>query len=126
MTKKAKKGKGIEKAEEILKSGEAFKKFKQIIKAQKGNLKDIKFANFKKDILSKKSGKIIDIHNKKITAVARFAGCPIDKSSGLRIYFNLGDKVKKGEVIATLYAESKSRLNSAINFFHKSKPIRIR
>ncbi len=126
MTKKAKKGKGIEMAKAILKSGEALKKFNQIIKAQKGSLENIKFAKFKKDILSKRSGKITDIHNKKITAVARFAGCPIDKSSGLRIYYSLGDKIKKGEVIATIYAESKSRLNSAVTFFHKSKPIRIR
>jgi len=126
MTDKAKKGKGIEMAKEIVSSGGALRKFEQIIKAQEGNFKNIRFAQFKKDILSKKSGKIKDIHNKKINAVAKFAGCPVDKSAGLYLYFHLGDKVKKGEKIITIYAESKSRLNSAANFFHKSKPIRVR
>ena len=126
MTEKAKKGKGIEMAKEILKSGKALKKFEEIIKAQEGDFSKIKFAQFKKDILSEKSGKVKDIHNKKINVAARFAGCPVDKSAGLYLYHKLGDKVEKGEKLITIYAESKSRLNSAINFFHKSKPIRIR
>ncbi len=126
MTEKAKKGKGEELAKEILQSGKALKKFKQIIKAQEGDLNKIKLAKFKKDILSKKSGKIIEIHNKKITSIARASGCPIDKLAGLRIYNSLGDRVKKGEVLTTIYTESKSRLNSAVNLFHRIKPIRIR
>ncbi len=126
MTDKAKKGKGIEMAKKILESGEALKKFEQIIKAQEGDFSKIKLAQFKKDILSRKSGKIIDIHNKKINSVARFAGCPVDKSAGLFLCHKLGDKIKKGEKLVTIYSESKSRLNSAVNFFHKTKPIRIR
>ncbi len=126
MTDKAKRGKGFEVAKKIITSGEALRKFEQIIKAQEGDFKKIKFAEFKKDIVSKKSGKIKDIHNKKINAIARFAGCPIDKASGLYIYHHLNDRVKKGEILMTIYAESKTRLNSAVNFFHKSKPIRIR
>jgi len=126
MTDKAKKGKGFKMAKEIVDSGEALKKFEQIIKAQEGDFNKIKFAQFKKDILSKKSGKIIEIHNKKINAAARFTGCPVDKTAGLYLHYHLNDKVKKGEKIITIYSESKSRLNSAVNFFHKSKPIRIR
>lgn len=126
MSGKAKKGKGKEMAKKIVSSGAAIKKFIEIIKAQEGSFDNIKFAKLKKDILSSKSGKIVDIHNKKINAAARFAGCPVDKSAGLYIYFHLGDKVKKGEKLITIYAESKTRLNSAINFFHKSKPISIR
>jgi AMP phosphorylase len=125
MTDKAKRGKGIEMAKKILESGEALRKFEQIIKAQEGDFENIKCAQFKKDILSKKSGKIIDIHNKKINAAARFAGCPIDKSAGLFLCHKLGDNIKKGETLITIHSESKSRLNSAVNFFHKTKPIRI-
>ncbi len=126
MTEKAKKGKGIEMAKKIIQSGDALKKFGQIIKAQEGDFKNIKFAKFKKDMLAHKSGKVTDIHNKKINATARFAGCPVDKSAGLYLYHHIGDKIKKGEKLITVYAESKSRLNSAVNFFYKSKPIRIR
>jgi len=126
MTKKAKKGKGIEMAKEILDSGKAFEKFKQIIKAQGGDLKRIKSAKFKKDILSKKTGKIFEVNNKKINSLARISGCPTDKFAGLYIYIDVGNKIKKREKILTIYSESKSRLRQAINFYNNQKPIKIK
>jgi putative thymidine phosphorylase len=126
MTKKAEKGKGIEMAKKILVSGKAFEKFKQIIEAQGGSLKEIKPAKFRKNILAKKSGRIFEIDNKKINNLARVAGCPADKFAGLYIYHNLKEKVKKREVILTIYYESKSRLNQALKFYKDKKPIIIR
>jgi len=125
MTRKAKKGRGIALAEYILDSGEAFVKFKQIIKAQKGSLRRIKIAKFKKDIFMKKNGKIKEIDNKKITLLARIAGCPMDKSAGLYLYKHVGDSLKKGEKLLTIYAESKPRLREAIEFFKTQRPIKI-
>jgi AMP phosphorylase len=126
MAGKAKKGEGVKLATEILSSGKAFKKFQEIIKAQKGKLTDIKPAKFKKDILSKKSGKISEINNKKINALARIAGCPADKLSGLYLYYHVGDKIKKGERLLTIYSESKSRLKEAIKVYDSKKPIKIK
>jgi AMP phosphorylase len=125
MTKKAKLGEGMELAKKILYSGKAFKKFKEIIAAQGGNINGIKTAKFKRDILAKKSGKIFEIDNKKIARLARVAGCPIDKFAGLYLPLNTGDLIKKGEKIVTIYSESKARLNQAIEFYEKEKPIRI-
>jgi len=125
MVKKAKKGKGIELSKEILQSGKALEKFEQIIIAQEGNLKEIKPAKFRKNILSKKSGKIKEINNKKINSLAKIAGCPIDKFSGVYLYFHVKDKIKKGEKILTIYSESKSRLKHAIEFYNKEKPIKF-
>src|SRR4030042_5655609 len=110
MTKKAKKGDGVGLAENILNSGKAFAKFKQIIKAQKGNLDRLKYAKFKQDIFAKKSGTIKEIDNKKTTLLARIAGCPMDKSAGLYLYKHVKDKLSKGEKLLTIYAESKPRL----------------
>ncbi len=126
MTGKAKKGKGEEMAGEILHSGKAFQKFKDIIEAQGGSIKKMKFAKFKRDVLSKKSGKILNINNKKINSLARVAGCPVDKSAGLYLYFHLGDRVKKGEKLLTIYAESKTRLNAAVALYYNIKPIKIK
>jgi len=125
MTGKAKKGEGIEMAEKILRSGKAFEKFKEIIKAQKGKIKDFKISKLKKDIFSNKKGKIREIDNKKMNSLARVAGCPADKFAGLYLYNHVGTKVKKGEKILTIYAQSKSRLNEAIKFYKRSKPITI-
>jgi thymidine phosphorylase len=126
LTKKAKKGKGQVLAREILSSGKAFEKFKEIIKAQKGKLKEIRESKFKKTIFAKKTGKVIEIDNKKINSLARVVGCPKDKYSGLRIYVSLKDKIKKRSKILTIYAESKSRLNEAVRFYKEIKPISIK
>ncbi len=123
MTGKAKKGQGGKMAEKILKSGKAFEKFKEIISAQEGSLKTIKLAKFKKDILAETTGKIKSIHNKKISLLARIAGCPADKASGLYIHLHVNNKFKKGDKILTVYAESKPRLKEAIKYYSKEKPI---
>ncbi len=125
MTKKAKKGQGEKLAREILDSGKAFEKFQEIISAQKGTIKNIKLSMFKKDIISKSNCKIKEINNKKINLLARVAGCPTDKGSGLYLYFHVGNKVNKGKKILTIYSDSKPRLKEALKFYNKEKPIQF-
>lgn len=125
LTGKAKKGKGIEKAREILYSGSAYKKFKEIIRAQGGKLNGVKPASNCIDILAKKDGVIKKIDNKGINSLATVAGCPVDKSSGIYLYVHIGDKVKKGDKLFTLYSESKSRMREAKSFYKKNQPIKI-
>ncbi len=126
MTGKAKKGKGIELAKKILQSGKAFKKFQEIIKAQKGHLNNLKLGKFNKDIKAKKSGKIVEIDNKNINFLARVLGCPADKSAGIYIHKHLNDLVKNRETLLTFYAESEEKLKEALGFYKKIKPIGIK
>ncbi len=126
LAKKVKKGQGEKLAEEILQSGKAFEKFKEIIKAQKGKLVEIKPSKFKKDIFVKRNGKILEINNKKINILARSAGSPADIYAGLFLYVCKNERVKKGQKLLTIYAESKPRLNEAIRFYEKIKPIKVR
>src|SRR3989338_2472074 len=88
LTKKSKSGKGYILSSKILKSGEAFKKFKEIIKAQGGIVKQPSLAKFKKEIIADKNFKITSIDNKKINELARLAGSPADKKAGL--YLKIG------------------------------------
>jgi AMP phosphorylase len=125
MTGKCKKGKGIEKAGEILYSGKAFEKFKEIIKAQQGNLRRIKEAPFKHEILTSKSGKIKEINNREINSLARTAGCPVDKSAGIYLHYKKGDRVKKNSKLLTIHAESLSRLRQAIKYYGRIRPMKI-
>jgi len=125
MTGKARTGKGEKIAEEILNSGKAFEKFKEIINAQGGSLKKINLAKFKKDILSTRAGKILEIDNKKISFLARITGCPADKFSGVYLYYHVGDALKKREKLLTIYANSKARLEQAIKFYKDTPPIQI-
>ena len=126
MTGKSTTGKGIDLARNILYSGKAFKKFNQIIKAQNGSINRIRESKFKKLVIANKSGKVHEINNKKITSLARLAGCPVDKASGIYLYVHKGDKVKKGDRLFEIHSESKTRLTSAIDFYHKNNFIKIR
>lgn len=126
MSDKAKKGKGIELAEKILYSGKAFEKFKQIVKAQQGSLKRLHFAKLKKDIFVKNHGEIVEIDNQKINELARIAGSPVDKRSGIYLHFHVGGSVKKGDKLVTIYSETQARINEATRFFKESKPVKIR
>ena len=125
---KAKKGKGKNLAKQILESGKAFNKFKDIIDAQEGKVYSIeqlgsKLGKFKKDIFSSKTSKIREINNKKVNFIASMAGCPADKGSGIYLNKHVGDKVKKGEKILTLYSETEIELKEAVKFYKKNKVI---
>ncbi len=125
---KTKKEKGLELAREILKSGKASKKFYEIIEAQKGSVPTIaeidkKLGSHKKNILAEKNFKISQIDNKKINLLASVAGSPMDKGSGLYLYYRIGDKVKKGDKILTIYSDSKTRLENALELYEKFNPL---
>ncbi len=128
MVHKAKIGEGEKMAVEILDSGRAYEKFKEIIKAQGGSLKRIDTLHFRaakhhKDIISSRNFVIKKIDIKRINQTAIIAGCPSSKSAGIYLYKHLGDKVRRGEKLLTIYAELPSELKEALNFYRKVKPI---
>lgn len=125
MTGKTKKGQGIKMAGELLYSGKAYEKFKQILKAQGGSIKKLNPGKFRHNILAKKSGKILEINNKAINLFARVAGCPADKSAGIYLYVHKNENIKKNEKILTIYSESESRLREAVKFYNENEVIII-
>jgi len=120
--------------EDILSSGKALKKFKEIINTQNGHTKnsedfekrvsELKLAHFKKEIFSLKSGKIVNLDNKEVNIIARILGCPENKSAGIYIYRNSG-VITKGEKLMVLYSESQAKLNEAIGLIKEKNPIEI-
>jgi len=127
---KAKKNQGKKIAEEILKSGEAYNKFIEIIKIQKGDIKKINktlsLAKYSKTIKVSRNTKIKSINNKKINLLARVAGCPGDKKAGVYLHKHVGDILKKSQPLITIYAQSKNRLNDAVAFYKENKIISLR
>jgi putative thymidine phosphorylase len=104
-------------AKEILNSGLAYKKMKEIIRAQGGNPRinpdKIPVGEFQYQYKASKKGKIIEIDNIIISKIARLAGASQNKGAGIYINKKLKDKVKKGEKIFTIYAENKNKLEFA-------------
>ncbi|MFC1723297.1 AMP phosphorylase [Nanoarchaeota archaeon] len=110
------KRKGFYQAKQILESGKAFEAFERMVVAQGKKTLDpdkIKLGKFTFDVKARCKGKIQYIDNKSIARIAKAAGTPHDKESGIDLYFRVGDKVKKGDKIFTVYAKSKKKLDYA-------------
>ena len=102
---------------EIIDSGTALRKMKEIIKAQGGNpnvkSKDIELGKYSFIFKSKKSGNVSYISNNLVCRIAKIAGAPFDKCAGVYLHEKVNDKVKKNSPLFTIYAESREKLGYA-------------
>jgi len=113
-----------EKVLEILESGKAYDKFREIIVAQGGKKRPhVPKASLFYEYKTTKGGRVKEIHNKEISKLARIAGAPDDKSAGLYLRVRRNNGIKKGEILFTLYAESKMKLDTAVSYLKSIKPI---
>jgi AMP phosphorylase len=121
----------VNKAKEILSSGKAYEKFLEIVKAQNGKdnvekkIGELKLAKFSRKIKSKKTGRITKISNEKINGLCRILGTPETIGAGIYLHKHRGN-VKKGEVIMTLYSESKKKMRESVKFIKEFKPVLIK
>jgi len=123
---KAKKGKGKKIATEILESGKALKKMKEIIKAQGGKIfksDEIKYAKYKAVIRANCEGEISKINIKKCIKAARLAGAPADAKAGLMLHVNEEDTLKKDDIVFVIYATNPRKLELAKKYVQKDSPI---
>ncbi len=108
---------GSIRARELLSSGAALKKFKEIVAAQGGNpdvkSSDLKPGKYSKEIYAVKTGYINSISNKALVAIAKAAGSPNDKGAGILLAKKQGQPVEAGEVVYTIYADSEAKCQRA-------------
>ncbi len=111
-----------------IESGNAIEKFKEFVTLQGGDLSEILSGNYKAskyfDIISNKSGFVSELNaeNVGITSLILGAGrCKkedkIDYLAGVILHKKVGDKVEKGEKLATLYSSDENLFNSATKEF---------
>ncbi|MFX1364856.1 MAG: hypothetical protein ACFFCE_07410 [Promethearchaeota archaeon] len=127
---KAQKGMGQTLAKDILRTGKAYEKMKKIIEAQGGNPEiipeDIELGPYVKDFYSSKDGYIVDVNNALINQIAKTAGCPNSKTSGVVIIKKQGAKIKEGELVFKIYSHSESKLRKAEKIYNATGgPIRL-
>jgi AMP phosphorylase len=121
MSGKSRSGYGWEMALEVLKTGRAEEKLREIIGAQGGDPKikpdDIPLGSEKATVYLRRKGMVLWIDNALIVEAARLAGAPKDKGAGVLLHKKIGDKVSEDEPLATIFAERTSKLERAINIF---------
>ncbi|MCS3901033.1 thymidine phosphorylase [Methanococcus voltae] len=91
------------------------------------NLKseDIKTGQYSYDIVSPTRGYITKVSNKGLIDVVKEAGAPFDKKAGIMLNVKIGNNVKKGDVLYTIYSNSEEMLNNAIKLARRIYPVNV-
>lgn len=117
---------GEEIAREILSSGKAIKKMREIIKAQGGHPDVISSkltpGKWKSEIKSPRHGIVASINNQQISVICRILGNPMDKKAGMYLNRKLEETVDKGDILGTLYSSDVYRVKEAADTL-KNMPI---
>ncbi len=116
-----------EKAHEMLDSGKAEAKMREIIAVQGGNpaIKpdEIPIGTQTAAIRSDRTGRVLWISTEDIVRIAREAGAPKEKGAGLVLKAKLGETVRKDGVLFEIYAERSGKLSAALELAQRLQPI---
>lgn len=121
-SKTVKKGSGKSIAQEILDTGQAWKKFQAICEAQ-GGMRKLTVAKYTHTIVSQTVGSVYAINNRLLAKVAKLAGAPRAKSAGLDLHVSLNTKIEKDQPLFTIHSESSGELDYALSFLLGKKEI---
>jgi AMP phosphorylase len=129
MAGKAARGQGYQMAEEILRSGKALEKFRQIIEIQGGDpsvmAASIPLGEYTHVVNAPESGYVVELNNPSLVTLARMAGAPQDHGAGILLHAKPGEQVKKGDPIFTFYADRPWRLKLAIEEGRRLMPVLV-
>ena len=110
----------------VIANGDALQKFADMVEAQGGNkawildAKQIPQAKYKKKVLSPCDGYVVGVDTEGYGIASLLLGAgrntkedKIDPTAGILLHAKTGDAIKKGDLLATLYAQSESRFEAA-------------
>lgn len=110
-------------SKEIIDSKKALKRFEKFIELQNGDSRVVdeyslfKQPKYKKDVLAKNSGYVFSVNAEMIGKASLTAGAGrekkednIDYSAGILINKKVNDKIKEGDVLATIYTDNENKI----------------
>jgi AMP phosphorylase len=114
-------------AEDMINSGKAIKKMREIIEAQGGNPNvkpdDLPIGPKHAAVRSDRAGKVLWLSTDDLVRIARMAGAPKEKGAGILLHAKLGETVRKDGILLEIYAERSSKLNAAVELANQLSPI---
>lgn len=127
---------GIEIAREMIDTGKAYHAFYKLVEEQEGDVRLLenpdlyKKANIEESFIAQKSGFItqMDAYQFGIASLELGAGRKtkedkIDPTAGIVLHKKIGDTVKKGDKLASLYTSEKSKLDACLHTLIQSVTI---
>jgi len=125
----AARGHGREQAKDILASGKALEKMKEIIEAQNGNPEikpeEIPIGSYCHNLLAPSDGYVATLNNRALVRIARAAGAPKFHGAGVYLHAKVGSKVRKGDPVLTIYSESEAKLTDALTIAKSLMPFTV-
>lgn len=108
-------GEGEALAQAVLADGRAWAKFQKICEAQ-GGMRTPPRAPLQGPLAALRSGRVIQMNNRKIATLAKLAGAPDIKAAGLSLNVRLGDEVTAGDTLLLVHAETRGELGYALDY----------
>ena len=112
-----------------IQTGSAYQKFEEMVRLQKGDLSKIKVSNKTYEIKSNKTGVIKSINALEVGKLSLALGAgkekigdKIDYTVGVKLEKLVGDTVKRGDTLATIYYKNKKvdvEVDSLFEIFSK-------
>lgn len=117
---------GKETARQVLSDGRALEKFRQMVRRQGGDDRIVEepermgSSRYSRDVLAGRTGFIAETDTREIGRASQHLGAgrlrkedAIDFTAGIRMHVRIGNFVKEGDVLATLYGADSRRLEEA-------------
>ena len=115
-------GTGYGIARQLLESGAAWRKFQAICDAQ-GGMREPPLARYAHEVVADSAGLVTSIDNRRLARVAKLSGAPKARAAGLTLHVRLGTRVRLGEPLYTLQAESPGELAYARAYSEQNRNI---
>ena len=124
MAKGVRKSEAIQMIDDSIKNLTAYNKFLKFVEYQGGNITKLRVSTKTKNIRAYKTGKITKIDALEVGKLSMRLGAgrvnkkdKIDYGVGVKLHKQVGDSVKKGDLLATLYVNDNIRINNVKEMF---------
>lgn len=118
---------GYEVALRALSSGKAERKLREIIELQGGDPRvkpeDLPIGDKSFTVYSEEEGLVQYIDNAAIAVLGKLAGAPSDKGAGVLLHAKVGQQVKKGDPLMTIYSSSSARIQAVEKAVSEGFPV---
>ena len=117
-------------ARELLASGAALAKFREIVAAQGGDpdvaVADLEPGGHREVVTADRPGEVTRVDNRLVSDVARRAGAPKDAGAGVDLRRAVGDPVDAGDPLFAVHAEQSAKLSDAMDLVGRTEALRVR
>ncbi|HEP9100215.1 TPA: thymidine phosphorylase family protein [Pseudomonas aeruginosa] len=115
-------GTGYALALKTLSDGRAWMKFQRICQAQ-GGMREPPRALHTRPLIAARSGRVVQVNNRKISQLAKLAGAPDAKAAGVYMNIALGANVARGQPLLYLHADTAGELAYAMEYASRNPDI---